>query len=282
MVRSFHAIFDEFPLPHDPSSRDQPVVMLATPCYGGLVHHGYMQSVCRLMECGAREGFRLEVVLLGNDALITRSRSVLVARFLDMPLATHLLFVDADIVFEPEALLRLLRFDQDFSASFYPLKAVDWDAIPRRVVDGEPLRAAGLTYVGTLLDEPERRVQGSFATAKYAGTGFQLIKRQVFERLIRTHPELQFRNVHTLAGQKPHSDHLYALFECMIDPETGEYLSEDYAFCRRWRAIGGEIWLDLESRLTHVGPDRFNGDTSSRYSSLQKAAHETAGAASTD
>lgn len=250
------------------STSQPPVVMLATPCFGGLVHHGYMLSVCKLMDCAAREGFELEIALLGNDALITRSRSVLVSRFLDMPRATHLLFVDADIVFEPDAVLRLLRFDKDFSAAFYPLKAVDWDALPRRAVDGEPLRAAGLTYVGSLLDEPERVVEGSFATARYAGTGFQLIKRCVFDRLIAAHPELRFGSVHTIAQHAPRAGNLYALFDCMIDRETGEYLSEDYAFCRRWRDIGGDIWLDLESRLTHVGPDQFHGDTSLRYAAI--------------
>ena len=55
------------------------------------------------------------------------------------------------------------------------------------------------------------------------------------------------------------SPHRYALFECMIDPDTGEYLSEDFAFCRRWTDLGGEIWLDLESKLIHVGQYGFVG-----------------------
>ena len=69
--------------------------------------------------------------------------------------------------------------------------------------------------------------------------------------MIAAHPELKFRAVHTLTNETPNSDNLYALFECAIDRETGVYLSEDYAFCARWRALGGEIWLDLQSRLTH-------------------------------
>jgi hypothetical protein len=63
---------------------------------------------------------------------------------------------------------------------------------------------------------------------------------------------------------------LYALFDCMIDPETGVYLSEDYAFCRRWRAIGGEIWLDLESKLTHTGSYSFRGNAAAHYAVTMK------------
>lgn len=243
----------------------RPVILLATPCFGGLVQQSYMLSVCKLMRRAEAEGFTLDLALLGSDALITRSRSVLVAKFLDTAEATHLLFVDADIAFEPEQVLRLLRFDVEFAAAFYPLKSVDWDALPRRAVGGEPLRAAGLTYVGSLLEPPQRRVRDGFATAKYAGTGFQLVKRAVFERLIAAHPELRFTTVHTVAREAPRSDNLYALFDCLIDPETGEYLSEDYAFCRRWRALGGDIWLDLRSTLVHVGADHFRGDTTARF-----------------
>ncbi len=241
-----------------------PQIVLATPCFGGLVHHGYMLSVCRLLAAAPRHGLRIELALLAGDALITRSRAVLAARVLDSAEATHLLFVDADIAFAPEQLLRLLHFDRDVAAAFYPLKATDWEALPRRAVAGEPLRTAGLTYVGTLLNEGKRRTVDGFATASYAGTGFMLVKREALLRMVAAYPELRFNRVHATAGRLPASDNLFALFDCLIDPDTGAYLSEDYAFCRRWRACGGDIWLDLESRLTHTGADDFCGDAAAR------------------
>ena len=94
--------------------------------------------------------FELDVVLLGGDSLITRSRSVLVSRFLDNPRATHLMFIDADIAFEPDQFLRLLRLGKDFAAGAYPFKQIDWRALPGRAVKGEPLAAAGLSYVGQI------------------------------------------------------------------------------------------------------------------------------------
>jgi hypothetical protein len=249
----------------------KPFVVLATPCFGGLVNQGYMMSVLKLARLAIASEFDLDVVLLGGDSLITRSRSVLVSRFLDNPLATHLMFVDADIAFEPDQFLRLLWLGKDFAAGAYPLKQIDWRALPRRAVKGEPLAAAGLSYVGQICTGDELRQEGGFATATYAGGGFQLIKRQVFERLIAAHPELKFKAVHTLTNETPTADHLYALFECAIDPGSGVYVSEDYAFCARWRALGGEIWLDLESRLTHTGTSSYEGDCAGRYATLPQS-----------
>src|SRR5579863_255796 len=87
----------------------KPFVVVATPCFGGLVNQGYMLSVLKLLQQAAGGEFELDIVLLGGDSLITRSRSVLVSRFLDNPRATHLMFIDADIAFEPRQFLRLLR-----------------------------------------------------------------------------------------------------------------------------------------------------------------------------
>jgi hypothetical protein len=129
------------------------------------------------------------------------------------------------------------------------------------------------------------RYEAGFATATYAGAGFQLIKRHVFEKLIAAHPELKFKAIHTLTNETPTADHLYALFECAIDAQSGAYLSEDYAFCRRWRALGGEIWLDLQSRLTHAGMSYYDGDCAGRYaapaSSQAGGARETAARSAT-
>jgi hypothetical protein len=227
-----------------------------------------MLSILRLLGAAAAE-LDFDVTLLAHDALITRSRSVIVSHVLDNPSATHLLFVDADIGFETEQFFRLLRFDADFSAAFYPVKTIDWAAVPRRVVAGERLESAGLTYVGTLCEGPACERRDGFATAQYAGTGFQLIKRSVLERMAAAHPELHFKTIHVLPGQVPASDKMFALFDCMIDPDTGEYLSEDYAFCRRYRALGGTIWLDLHSRLTHTGAQVFAGDTTLRFGQVE-------------
>ncbi len=242
----------------------KPLVVIATPCFGGQVGIAYMNSVLRLMAAvGGRIG--LELIQIGGDALVTRARALLVARFLDHPDATHLLFVDGDIAFDPAQFERLFALDQDFAGAMYPAKRIDWPQLVRRMAEGEPAPTAGLQYVGALCTGDALRMRSGFATAQYAGTGFMLLKRTVLERLIAAHPELAFRGIHGTPEFEADTKNRFALFDPMIDPETGMYLSEDFAFCRRWRALGGEIWLDLRSAVTHGGSADFVGNTERRY-----------------
>ena len=251
-------------------SMSRPSIVVATPCFGGMVSQSYMLSVMQLMSYAKSAGFDVSLTMVGYDALISRARSTLVAAFLDNPAATHLLFVDADISFAPEQVERLLRFDKEFAGALYPLKSIDWDLIPQRCVErGEGVRQAALSYVGTFCPEAERKREGDFATGIYVGGGFQLIRRSALQKMIAAYPETRFSRVHILpmSGSRRElaaSSNLFALFDCIIDPETGAYLSEDYSFCLRWRQIGGELWIDSASKLTHSGPYEFVGDHTSR------------------
>jgi hypothetical protein len=246
----------------------KPLVVIATPCFGGLLTQHYVLSLTQLMVAVGNQ-IDLQLILLGNDAMITRVRATLVAKFLDNPAATHLMFVDSDIGFDPEQFARLFRQNKDFTAAMYPIKEMDWTNLPARLAAGESLDTAGLNFVGALCKGDELKVENEFATARYAGTGFQLIKRSVIERLCEAHPELKFETIHSQDYQSsPSTQNRFALFDPIIDPETGEYLSEDFAFCRRWRALGGEIWLDLKSKLTHVGVNEYRGDSTLRYQTV--------------
>ena len=240
-------------------------VVVATPCYGGLVTQRYMQSVCALMLAATQDKVTITLELLGNDSLVTRARNSLVATALDNQAATHLMFIDADIGFTPSQVGRMLRFDRDVVAGMYPLKIVHYDqAVLDRVAQGEPLETAQVRYVGAPLAPEDRREEDGFITAEFAGTGFMLVKRAALEQMMAAYPQLKYRGAHDRA-QPSESPHQYALFEGTIDPDDGDYLSEDYTFCRRWRAIGGEVWLDTRSKLMHVGPREFVGDAEARF-----------------
>ena len=245
----------------------RPFVVVGTPCFGGMVGQDYTMSLLQLQAASHKYGFDMGTIMLGNDALITRGRSAIVGKFLDAPGTTHLLFVDADITFTPEQVARMIAFDQDFVAGFYPAKVIDWQQLQERLGHThERIDEAGLIYVGSLCEGGDLKFQNGFATGIYAGTGFQLIKRAVFERMIAAYPETKYTALHAFPRPAEPSPNLYALFDCMIDQETGVYLSEDYAFCRRWKAIGGEIWLDLNSKLTHTGAHSFHGNAAAHFS----------------
>ena len=246
-------------------------LMVATPCFGGLVTQRYMQSICALLDYGRGRDLPISVELLGYDSLIPRARNTLVATFMDRPDATHLMFIDADIGFSPDAVDRMLSLDEDVVAGMYPLKIVHYGAgMIARLKAGESLETAQLRYVGLLEEGAEAERRDGFATGVYAGTGFMMIRRSALERLAAAYPETAYAASHT-AAEPNRSRNQYALFDTIIEPVSREYLSEDYTFCHRWRAIGGRLWLDTQSRLSHVGPREFNGDAAARFTSVLDA-----------
>ena len=234
-------------------------IFLATPCYGGLAHIHFMRSVLDLQAACAARGVGLAVELGGGDALITRARAAMADKFLKSD-ASHLLFVDADIGFRPEHVFRLLEADRDLIGGVYPIKSIDWAKVRQAVTDGKrDLMAASVGYVVRFIPAPNNSVEvddDGFGPVAYLGTGFMLIKRAVVDQVVAAHPELKARLGDTSGGGTMEAA---MIFETVIEAETGEHLSEDYAFCRRWRDLGGQVFADFQTRLTHVGHASYAG-----------------------
>lgn len=251
-------------------------LVIATPCFGGQVSSIYASSIFALQrELRATSNVNLTVHMRDGDALITRARANLVTLFLSDPSATHFLFVDADIGFTPQQVFRLIESGGDVVAGVYPIKRVNWTKAKRAIDAERPnVPAAALDYVLEIENPDHVVVVNGFARVRYAGTGFLMIRRSVLEKMC-AHPgyaPLQFFREHSqdaLAG----NPNRFALFECMIDPATGTYLSEDFAFCKRWTDLGGEIWADLDSQLDHVGPTVYHGDVASQFAAAPAAAN---------
>lgn len=254
---------------------DRMQLVVATPCFGGQVSSIYASSIFALQRAvHGMSNLELKVHLRDGDALITRARANLVALFLDDPRATHFLFIDADIGFKPEQVFRLIECGAGVVAGCYPIKRVNWDKARRAMAAGRTdVPAASLDYVLEIEDPDRIVVVNGFTRVRYAGTGFLMIRRHVLEAMCR-HPAyagLQFFREHSHDALAA-SQNRFALFECMIDPATGTYLSEDFAFCKRWTDIGGEIWADIQSSLDHVGPSVFHGDIASQFAAVPAAA----------
>jgi hypothetical protein len=124
-----------------------------------------------------------------------------------------------------------------------------------------------LSYGVEFEDSGKIEIKNGFARVLYAGIGFALIKKSVFEKMIRQYPKLKYIAGFLSTDPFPKSLNRYALFNEYIDETTGRYLPEDRSFCRRWTQMGGEIWVDTRSRLQHVGPLVFDGDFSTQFSS---------------
>jgi hypothetical protein len=243
-------------------------LVVATPCFGGQVSSIYAGSIFQLQRAArAMSNLTFKIELRDGDALITRARANLVTLFLDDPTATHLLFVDADIGFTPDQVFRLIESGADVVAGVYPVKRVNWNKARSAIEGRRPnVPAAALDYVLEINDPDRVAIVNGFTRVRYAGTGFLMIRRHVLEKMC-AHPAyapLQFFREHSL-DRLAGSPNRFALFESMIDPASGTYLSEDFAFCKRWTDIGGEIWADLQSRLDHVGPTVYHGEIASQF-----------------
>jgi hypothetical protein len=223
-----------------------PHILVMTPCYGGKVSAHYTASLIDLALACEERTIPLSWDLRDGGSDIAVARAGCVADFLDDPKPTHLLFIDADIGFATEQVFRLLGFDVEFAAAAYPIKMLDWELIRRAVIAGEPSIAGAFRYALGWNGIEEIVARDGFTRIPYVGIGFTLLRRSALAALSAADPP----------SSRPHP----GLLDCMIDPDTGQYLSECFALCRRWAALGGEIWLDVESRLTHVGPLAFRGD----------------------
>ncbi|NHN88228.1 hypothetical protein [Acetobacter conturbans] len=257
------------------ASPQSPHVFIATPCFGGVVTQTYMQSIIGCMAAAQQHDIELTLSLVGNDALITRSRNTLLHQFFAQSDASHLLFVDSDIGFPPNAVPRLVAAGKDVVAGMYPLKDRYWDRLTTLLTEkGEPAETASLRYVGESAALHEHQHGTGLVKAGYAGTGFMLISRNAISRMIEAYPQTRYSRIDAPVGQDNSSavtaDAAYALFDCMIDPDTGTYLSEDFTFCKRWRDIGGDVWLDTGVELSHTGPSTFMGDPSLRVGIVHK------------
>jgi hypothetical protein len=241
------------------SEPPKPFIYLAVPCYGGQLNLYFVASLLRLQDACRERGIGLHVEMMGGEALITRGRSRLAAQFLAHPQATHILYIDADIGFAPETVFRLLQADKDVIAAVCPLKSIDWNKARAAALAGvQDLQAASIGYVVRFLPTRDKSVDvnDGFAQVAYGGTGFLMIRRAAMQRLFDSYPQLRAKMGDMHDNLAPEA---VMVFDTMVEPETGQYLSEDYAFCRRWRDLGGEIWADFSARLTHVGHAAYTG-----------------------
>jgi glycosyltransferase involved in cell wall biosynthesis len=231
-------------------------VFLSTPCYGGLCLEKYMSSVIKLQILLMKEQIELMIDTTENESLVHRARNVSVGRFMQKTDCDYLMFIDADIDFDPKAVVRLVKSGHELSVACYPKKVVMWDQAAQAVRNGddrdmEMLSSSLVVNIGAT----RRTIEDGFVEILDGPTGFMLIKRSVFKKLEEKFPELWCKNDH----QNRDFDDYHAAFDCMIDPESRRYLSEDYAFCRRWQQVGGKIYADVNTTLGHVGNLPFSG-----------------------
>lgn len=216
-------------------------IHFAMPCYGGMLTEQTFMSYIKWANTARQLGIDWTMETMTNESLISRARNTLVAKFLGSTDSTHLMFIDADIGFEPWHILAMLNHDKDVIGGLYPMKTlpVKW------VVNGFP--------------GAEEGPDGLQEVSK-AGTGFLLMKRHVFDKMVN-HPAVKpFNN--DIGLDPVFNKHMKTYFDTAV--RENRYYSEDWTFCENWRDLGGRIWVDKRVLLRHTGTFVFDFQTQDR------------------
>ena len=208
--------------------------MIAIPAYDGKLNIKSAFALATLAMDMAKHGAKLYLTQISGCSLITKARNALVADFLESD-ATDLLFIDSDIIFKSDDVLRLLALsgNKDITAGAYPRRAKDKKF-----------------FTDIYLDEQNQiEFRDGMLRVDRIGTGFMLIRRHVLETMKANHPEWGYYN-----NVNDRTD--YALFD--FELKNGEYYGEDYTFCNRAKADGFSIYLDPEINLPHIGTEEYS------------------------
>jgi hypothetical protein len=248
-----------------------PSLLVATPLYDG-AQADYLRSVIGLVGAAEKRGLPCSFAWLSNNASINRVRNVLSGAFLQSD-ATHLLFVDSDIGFGPDDVVDMVvRMQSDSRIAVMgapcPKRRVNWQLVASAAARGlgnanpsDLEKYSGIFALDPLEPQASFRLDEPLELSR-VGTGLMMIRRDVIETLCARHPELRFTPDQLDRESGLVGDHITALFQPLIDPDTGHLLSDDYAFCRRVRDAGYRIWLAPWMRTSHTGPARFAGTLS--------------------
>ena len=253
-------------------------VMLATPMYGGNGNTMFISSLLQLQDQLISRGVKLQHCFMMNESLIDRARNGLAYEFMTKSDAEYLLFIDADIQFRAEDVLAMMSYEKELMCGPYTKKRINWNVIIEAVKAGilEPAQLEHLVgeYVFTPL-EPNPKMEEIIKVAE-AGTGLMLIHRSVLEKMQEAFPENSYISDHSSDVHSGQERKMQAFFRTEI--VDNRYLSEDYYFCRKWREIGGDVWLFPWAQTTHFGTFGFKGSVGHLVDAMRKIeAHNNVG-----
>jgi len=206
-------------------------VALCIPSAGHVVHKPFLRSLDATKEALDALGVTWVQVQRDGGSHVGKAREAVLWSAMELDV-THLFWLDDDMTWEPSTFLSLLSSGHDFSAVVGMRKT-------------RPVQPACNVLPGEQVFDHRT----GFLEVRDVGFAFVCLTRGAIERMCEAHPELRYNTTDGSAQ--------YALFLDMID--NGERMSEDFSFCRRWRAMGGRIWLDAHAELGHLGVDTYRG-----------------------
>ena len=208
-------------------------LFVATPMYGGQCAGMYTRSIADLTALCAKYQVQVQLYFLFNESLITRARNYCADEFMRSN-ATHMMFIDSDIGFDPNDVIALLALmteesDYDVMGGPYPKKCISWEkikqAVDKGVADEDP--SALEKYVGDYVFNPKNGQTeiplGQPVEVREIGTGFMMIRRKTFEEYGKFFPLQSYKPDHVRTAAFDGSREIMAYFDCIIDPESKRY-----------------------------------------------------------
>jgi len=214
-------------------------VMISLPCYGGLVSDKTAKGLFHLGKELRTAKVDHGLLTLSNESLITRGRSKMVNFFMNNTEYERILFIDADVGFNPEDVFNLLKYDKDIICGAYPMKTI-------------PLR-----YNYNITQPPVE--EGELVKIDNIGFGFVLIKRKVFKDISQKYgDELKFTPPKDDSNYPPTEKEYYNSYHYFLElKKDNTYLPEDFSFFERAKSLGYTSWLNTNVMLSHVGSHVF-------------------------
>jgi hypothetical protein len=244
-------------------------IFVATPMYGGMCGGQYTKSTADLASMAAQYGMDVRFFYLFNESLIPRARNYLVDEFLRSD-CTHLMFIDADIGFDPNDVIALSVIaaegsDKHIVCAPYPKKCIAWEKIKRAVDKGVADRDPNIleNYVGDYVFNPKSGASSipldEPVEVLESGTGFMMIQRAALEKFRDAYPQYMYLPDHVRTEHFDGTREILMAFQAEIDPASKRYLSEDYWFCQKSSDAGIKTWLCPWMKLQHMGSYVFAG-----------------------
>ncbi|WP_233888775.1 hypothetical protein [Paraburkholderia flagellata] len=236
----------------------KPNLLIALPTYRDEVHVNFTFSLVNTTRALSDSGMTFQMMHVGSSH-ITRARNFFASYFLEHPEYTHLLYLDTDMHFPAEAVLKLIAADRRIAGVAYPYRHVELSRRIEQQDSGLSIRDwiakhAEYTVRVKCNADGQAQVVDGFVEAEHVGTGIMLVKRDALEAVRpfarRFDPPHQYRSL-------IQSRNFYGFFDPL--EEQGAYLSEDLSFCRRARIGGCEIWALLDQTIAHYGTLEVSG-----------------------
>ncbi len=243
------------------TDKDTLSLFVATPVHSECSIH-YTQALLELQQYCLKNKIKITFSLV-KSSLVTQGRNLCVAGFLESNFS-HMLFIDSDIYFDSDSILEMIKKDKDVISIPYPLKTIMWEKTIEKIKKGsikniQQLKSSFNTYPMKVQNDKDITVDNGVIEVTHSPTGCMLIKRSVFDKMIKAYPEKNIVQKTVINGEYVDRPNMWNFFDTLHDPVEKTFLGEDFSFCKLWTDLGGKCYAYIDHPIVHIGEHQYEG-----------------------